>query len=469
MKRIISLFIVCLLIFSLCSCKTLVPQPDSGGSTPTVNENNTPGGSSDTTDTTTPTSPPSTGGSEDSGTSGGNTASQGGGNSGGGEASGGGTATPPPPINSGTEIVSHHTPLSRDEYYQYSHLSAQQKQLYNAMYSAAELGVNDIDVKKLSRTRNDVVKVYKAFTADNPQFFYISKHYSYTISESDSTILNFTLYYSDGVNEDDFDDNGNRISTANRAAISRQKAEFDKKIGEILASIPSDVRKVEIERLIYDYVCDNVTYDDETADKVKSGTDTVTHSFDAYGAACKSLAVCEGYAKLFQYLCYRTGINSTQVLGAEGTYHMWNAIQIDGKWYFVDTTWDDSEEKGFNFYRYFNVTAASVADNHPADSSVLTVPECTATDAAFYNVFALCTNGNDLPSNYKEIIDLTYNYSGRFLCIYRTEESLDLSRFIDLQIRSPRSPIRQYIAEKGYPMTIGECRFIDTYYYIKLF
>ncbi len=466
MKRIISIFLVCLLVFSLCSCKAAptspsdAPPPVGSDSTQTPNDNSV----NNSGDGATPQAPPSGsagGGSEGSGSSTGGTENTGGNDS---------TVTPPPPpISSGTNIISHHTPLSREKYYQYSFLTAPQKQLYNAMCSAAELGVNEIDTKALGLSRDDAVKTYKAFTADNPQFFYISKNYSYTISESSSTILDFTLYYSDGTTEDNFDQSGNRISTANRAAISRQKAEFDKKIGEILACIPSNIGQVEIERLIYDYVCDNISYDEDTADKVKNGIDTLTNSFDAYGAACKGIAVCEGYAKLFQYLCYRAGINSTQILGDKGLYHMWNAVEIDGKWYFADTTWDDSGENGFNFYKYFNTTTAEIADNHPADNSVLSVPECTATDKAFYNVFALYPKNDDLPANYKDIIDLTYNHSGRFLCIYRTPEALELDRFIDLQIENPRSPVRQYIAEKGYPIEIGECRYIDAYYYVELF
>lgn len=59
-------------------------------------------------------------------------------------------------------------------------------------------------------------------------------------------------------------------------------------------------------------------------------------------------AICEGYAKTFQYLLnmlnipniivYGEGINSNN----EQEFHSWNYVQLDdGKWYAVDVTWDD--------------------------------------------------------------------------------------------------------------------------------
>lgn len=49
-------------------------------------------------------------------------------------------------------------------------------------------------------------------------------------------------------------------------------------------------------------------------------------------------AVCEGYAKAFQFLCQTAGIPCLQVYSDT---HMWNEVKVDSAWYMVDPTWND--------------------------------------------------------------------------------------------------------------------------------
>ena len=70
-----------------------------------------------------------------------------------------------------------------------------------------------------------------------------------------------------------------------------------------------------------------------------------THNI--YGALIEKKVVCEGYAKSFKYImdalnipCILVGGTATNSSGKTET-HMWNYVQLDGKWYGVDPTWDD--------------------------------------------------------------------------------------------------------------------------------
>ncbi len=52
--------------------------------------------------------------------------------------------------------------------------------------------------------------------------------------------------------------------------------------------------------------------------------------------------VCENYADLFYEMCARAGIPCRNVSGAAGSgSHKWNQVYVDGKWQYVDCTWDD--------------------------------------------------------------------------------------------------------------------------------
>ena len=71
----------------------------------------------------------------------------------------------------------------------------------------------------------------------------------------------------------------------------------------------------------------------------------VTYSFDndnsdIRGALFSHTAICGGYAKGFEYLMQRLGIETIWVEGhAGGGLHAWNFVNVFRSWYLSDTTW----------------------------------------------------------------------------------------------------------------------------------
>lgn len=115
----------------------------------------------------------------------------------------------------------------------------------------------------------------------------------------------------------------------------------------------SDYQKVHA---MADWLSSNVAYNwslDEEVGKVSS-TSEEYNKFYAYsefyleGVFLNRLAVCNGYAKAMSLMCGIEGIKCYKVKGGSGRssgtignypQHAWNKIEIDGKWYVVDTTW----------------------------------------------------------------------------------------------------------------------------------
>ena len=57
-------------------------------------------------------------------------------------------------------------------------------------------------------------------------------------------------------------------------------------------------------------------------------------------------AVCSGYANTFYLFCKAAGLDCEYVRGEsvpkkDDFGHAWNRVKVDGKWYYVDCTWDD--------------------------------------------------------------------------------------------------------------------------------
>ena len=71
------------------------------------------------------------------------------------------------------------------------------------------------------------------------------------------------------------------------------------------------------------------------------------HIRTSYGALVKGESLCEGYARAMKAVLDSMGITSVLVQGyyqeEDGSrkLHMWNYVQIDGKWYGLDATAND--------------------------------------------------------------------------------------------------------------------------------
>lgn len=112
-----------------------------------------------------------------------------------------------------------------------------------------------------------------------------------------------------------------------------QEEELNKDADRILAGLrldgKSDYKKA---RAIYAYICSHVVYD---YDHVDDTDNRICRS--AYGAAVKGAAVCAGIADLFYYLANSAGLDARIEINRE---HAWNFVRIDGKYYYIDATWD---------------------------------------------------------------------------------------------------------------------------------
>lgn len=93
-------------------------------------------------------------------------------------------------------------------------------------------------------------------------------------------------------------------------------------------------------KAIHDWVADHVAYDVASYRSGHIPPQTAEATFTT------RLSVCAGYAELFTALGRAADLTVETVVGdarngsGEPEGHAWNAIQLDGDWYLVDTTWD---------------------------------------------------------------------------------------------------------------------------------
>ncbi|ANF98280.1 transglutaminase domain-containing protein [Paenibacillus bovis] len=144
--------------------------------------------------------------------------------------------------------------------------------------------------------------------------------------------------------------------TMNYRETTAQTGYVKNKVQQILSNIVSaSMNDHEKVKAIHDWVVRNVKYDE-----------TYTR-YTAYEALHDGTAVCQGYALLTYELLKEAGIQNMIAEGtADGELHAWNLVNLDGKWYHLDTTWDDPVPDQGNDVQtaYYLLTDSQMKQDH---------------------------------------------------------------------------------------------------------
>ena len=128
----------------------------------------------------------------------------------------------------------------------------------------------------------------------------------------------------------------------------------------------------EAERILHDALIELGVYG-----KV-AGREHDAHSI--YGAFVDRRCVCEGYAKAFKYLCDRARLQCLVVggraspPGREPGAHAWNMVNLDGRIYHVDVTFDRMIEGQHHSLAYYNLSDAEIRLDHASSESMYRLP-----------------------------------------------------------------------------------------------
>lgn len=270
--------------------------------------------------------------------------------------------------------------LTKNEYqnkYLYSQLGENGKIIYEKLYENKEnlktgtytiqFGNAFYDILSQENGSDKLQEEYQtaieAFTYDNPDVFYIDVTKMYinieTIQKIFSTKYNVYInsakdptYLLDGFTSKE------QIDQCESQVIAVKNQILNQIAGK------NDIEKM---RYIHDYLVDTIEYDQTFGEK---------NIYNIYGALVSKTCVCEGYAKASQYLLNEAGLENIIITGTatnsdgKTENHAWNYVNIDEKWYAIDTTWDDpiivdgGKLTNTIRYRYFLKGSSTMNKNH---------------------------------------------------------------------------------------------------------
>ena len=104
-------------------------------------------------------------------------------------------------------------------------------------------------------------------------------------------------------------------------------------------------------------------------------------------ALTRGLGTCQAYESAYSKLLTAAGIENAET---RDTYdgHTWNAMKLDGEWYQVDCTWDDTTDHWYNFDQtrlYFGLTDELMAIAHNGHTKIYTAENYATRSTSLKN------------------------------------------------------------------------------------
>ncbi|WP_039655990.1 transglutaminase domain-containing protein [Clostridium tyrobutyricum] len=169
---------------------------------------------------------------------------------------------------------------------------------------------------------------------------------------------------------------------------------LNKKVQDIVNGVTnSSMKDYQKELALHDYVVNNAKYDQRD-----ENGGIPDDSYNAYGILIDGVGVCQGYADAMYRLLKAAGIENIMVIGQANNGsgligHAWNIVKIQGKYYNLDSTWDDPvTDNGTNVlsHLYFNITDKQLSVDHKWNES--NYPSCNSTDYSYSKIASLQKN-----------------------------------------------------------------------------
>jgi len=167
-----------------------------------------------------------------------------------------------------------------------------------------------IDLSAISPTKDEVKAAMTAIIYSSPEYFYLES--AYRMSSNNRGVQSLTPTYS-----------------ATPSEIAAMRETYRQKLAEIVENAPRGGADFDKILYLHDYFTENYTYDEGLSVR------------DAYSLFTGKTGVCQAYMLGLIAAARELGIESLPVT-SDVMKHAWNLVKIDGEWYHVDLTWDDS-------------------------------------------------------------------------------------------------------------------------------
>lgn len=285
----------------------------------------------------------------------------------------------PTPVSTDKDIafVAERDPATLPRFY-FNMLDDTEKEIYNLIYKNISEFADSSGPLPSETSFDRCSEITSMVTMDNPHFYWCANPTATFSVDSNNNVKNIIYKYCMNANE-----------------VKRRNKQIEKAVKPFISGIKESMSDYTVALLAHENIIKLIDYDTVGLDLQEKDTDHYSKPDNLrsiYGVFVDEKAVCAGYAKAYQYLLNRMGIECTYVRGVcnGGGRHGWNLVKLEGDYYYVDVTHDDSSDtdpkrNGGNeiSYDYFCITTEELLKTRKIDNAER-YPVCTATKCNYY-------------------------------------------------------------------------------------
>ena len=195
----------------------------------------------------------------------------------------------------------------------------------NRMHSAAvnynkEFSVTDLDLYYSTSVAADVSDIFIQLANRGDTFHFSSFQYWY--NPQNNQITKIELFF-------------RKTKSEYQTMLNQCKAAADKLMLGIKGNYNLTLDQVLL--MIHDRLATWCEYDETY---INDKDNMPYDSYTMYGALVSRVAVCQGYAEAYNFLLDQLGFSNYVCTSAQ-VNHAWNIVEVYGKKYHIDVTWDD--------------------------------------------------------------------------------------------------------------------------------
>ncbi len=216
-------------------------------------------------------------------------------------------------------------------------LNEEQQILYEEIKESYLQFKNNFSTQLNEISTKEFQEVYSAILLDHVEIFWLDSYLApkkITNYNTINTNKKIQLYYSYSLDE-----------------AKEVKSRIETKYNEIIEEAKKQENDFKKIKYVHDKLIEISQYHDYTDEEIDS-YQSIVSIFDSGNT------VCAGYAYGFKFIMDQLGIKSitTRDIGNkdESKNHIWNMVELYGKWYNLDITWDNKiKTEGSISYNYF--------------------------------------------------------------------------------------------------------------------
>lgn len=219
--------------------------------------------------------------------------------------------------------------------------------LYEKIYNCEAEYYQDVSVKFKETDPVTGEEITKVMTDKYMYFEFQKLGYDITLEDFNKILKLFTCEYGELLIRDachSVSDNkvisGGFRYLFDRSEIPTKRAEIDAAANSIISSIDPTLSDIEKVLLVHDNISRNAIYV-----PINKEIEPIHHSL--YAALIKEdgknkcECVCQGYTLAMCYILNKMDIECV-ACACDIVNHVWNCVKIDGKWYHLDLTWNET-------------------------------------------------------------------------------------------------------------------------------